>query len=184
MTRHGLVAGLCGALLLAIGQPARAADNLACATALIDEPLSAAVFATYRREGDMGAALIERAGEGFFDCAESGGWSDAATESALRVMFGEILTRGLAAEFVPLGVDVETLRASTEAFLAQLAPEARRGVANGEVSDDSGEALVYQLLNDKAVREDQLSGDIPRMIGEYAAARANAVVFTADFGTQ
>ena len=88
-----LGSGLIGLMLMLGTAPARAADHLGCVTAAIDTRLSDEIFAAYRADKDLGETLMARIGDKIVACAAANDWSVEALESAVRVAFGQVLTR-------------------------------------------------------------------------------------------
>lgn len=184
MSRYPRLALLGLALLVGAVPPASAAENIDCALALIDQPVSEDVFSTYRAGGNVGEPLMKHAGDKLRGCVRDNGWTPTATESAMRVMFGEMLLQGQLRELDALGLPRAAVEASIDSFLAGLSPEDMRLFADGDLDDRHGQALVEKLLADGAVQEAQLSEKTGFLLGELAASRANIIIFRAEFARQ
>jgi hypothetical protein len=104
----------------------------------------------------------------------------------MRVLFGEILERGLSEELRKYPkVSITALRLSTDSFFESVPAGDLRKFADGELGDDGAVPLVQRLIADAVVTQPQLDDeDLARLIGEFAAARANSKVFRAIFDQQ
>ena len=175
-----------GLAALAASSPAVAAENLACASGLIDAKTNDELFAAYRREEEIGEKIGDKVGKKLAACLLNHDWSEEATESAMRVVFGEILERGFVKEFAAFkGLSMDKLRTATDGYLASLPPEERRKFADGDLGNNSANIYVQTLLVQEAVPMDLLENEaFGRLIGEFAAARANQTVFRAAFEQQ
>ena len=177
---------LIGLAALAVSSPALAAENLACASSLIDAKTNDELFAAYRRNEEIGERLADKVGKKLAACLLNHDWSEEATESAMRIVIGEILERGFVKEFAAFkGLSIDRLRTATDAYLASIPPEERRKFADGDLGDNAAGIYVQALLVQEAVPIDLLeNGAFGRLIGEFAAARANQTVFRAAFEQQ
>ena len=126
---------------------------------------------------DHGRAILE---------TQYGGqvWSVEALESAVRVAFGQVLTRGVIAEMKPYPVDPAALQRSTDKYIASLPVDALRKFADGDMPDEEAGRIVKQLVGDEVVPLSRIDDKLGHLIGEYAAGRANETFFTAEFARQ
>lgn len=181
---------ICGApilaLLFAVAAPARAADNLDCASSLLDAKTKAEIFAAYRADKDIGEKVNEMVGKKFAGCMLTNDWSEAATESAMRFLFGDVLEAGVVGDFVKRkDISTDALFKATDRFFSTMKPEDVRKFADGQMSEEAINDLIQHLLADGAVTAKQLEEPaLGRLIGEFAAARANAIYFRAAFARQ
>lgn len=164
--------------------PAAAAKNISCATALITPAVRDHVFAAYRADKNIGEAVMEQTGSGLTACRTAQGWSEAATESALRALFGDILSSGIVAELAQSGVDRDAMLRTMYAFLGLLSPEDQRKMADGDIAAEVAAGLVQRVVDDGVVKAEQIDEDMARRIGELASACANATVFRREFARQ
>lgn len=176
--------GLIGLLLVVGTSAARAADHLGCVTAAIDMKLSEEIFAAYRANKDLGEALMARIGDKIAACAAANDWSVEALESAVRVAFGQVLTRGVLVDMKAYPVEPGDLQRSTDNFIAKLPVEKLRKFVDGDLPDEDAGLIVKQLVGDEVVRLSQIDEKLGHLIGEYAAGRANETFFTAEFARQ
>lgn len=172
------------AMLLAVPPQLQAAERLSCVTGAIDPKLNNEIFKAYRAEKDLGEALMAKVGDKIAACAAANDWSAEALESAIRVLFGQILAQGVLADLTAFSVDAAALQASTDKYLATLPPDKLRQFADGELGDEQGHDIVKQLIGDEVVRLSQIDEKLGGLIGEYAAARANETFFTSEFARQ
>lgn len=176
-------AALSGAHML-MPAPVRAADHLDCALNLVDDSVANKVFASFRAGKKLSEALMSVRGQEIRACRTSNGWSADSLNSALRVMFGEILSKGSGKDLREMGVPVDRLKMTIEQFLASLSPDEQRMAADGEISDDLVAPLLLQLEADMVIMLDALDEKKSAEIGGYLSARANAVYFRAMFAAQ
>lgn len=172
-----------GAHLLVPAQ-ASAADHLDCALDLVDDSVSHKVFSSFRAGKNLGDALMSTRGSQIKACRQTNGWSAESMNSALRVVFGEILTSGSGRDLMAMGVPVDRLKTSIESFLANLSPDEQRMAADGDISEDLVAPLLFQLEADMVIALDALDEKKSAEIGGYLSARANAVYFRARFAAQ
>lgn len=163
---------------------ARAADHLDCALNLVDDSVSHKVFSSYRAGKNLGDALMSVKGTEITACRAVNGWTSQSYNSALRVVFGEILSKGSGRDLNAMGVPVDRLRSSIETFLYNLSPDEQKMAADGDISDDLVAPLLLQLEHDMVIVLDALDEKKSAEIGGYLSARANAVYFRAMFATQ
>lgn len=166
------------------GMPVVAAEHLDCALALRDASLDKAVFAEYRAGENIGEALMKERGQGFKACAAEHKWSGSATESAARILFGEILVAGVTQELIQFHLPVERLGAALAGFVTGQSPEAQRKLADGELDEATLTPLLEMLIDQRIVSEAQLTKEAGARIGEYLSAYANAAVYRKLFRTQ
>ena len=166
------------------GVPSMAADHLDCALALRTPDLDKAVFAQYRAGGNIGEALMKERGSDFKACATTHKWSGSATESAARVLFGQILVAGVTQDFIERGLPVERLGAALAGFVAGQNPERQSKLAEGELDEATITPLLDTLTDLGIVTTDQLDKELGGKIGEYLSAYANASVYRMRFRTQ
>jgi hypothetical protein len=167
-----------------IVSPASAAENIGCATALITPAVRDHVFTAYRDNKNIGEAVMEQAGTGLIACRTAQGWSEAAMESALRALFGDILSSGILAELAQSGVDRDAMLRTMYAFLGLLSPDDQRKMADGTVSAEVATGLVQRVVDDGVVKAGQIDEKMAGRIGELASACANATVFRRAFARQ
>jgi hypothetical protein len=174
------------AVALCAPQPAMAADNLTCASALLTDQVKVEIFKAYRADADIGEKANEILGKKIAGCMLMHDWSEEALESAMRYLFGDVLESGLMREFVgKREVAPDLLRRATDRYFGSIPEDEILKFADGETSDDAVAQLIQFVLADGAVSPLQIQDDaIGRMIGEYAAARANVIYFRAAFARQ
>ncbi|MBO9670559.1 MAG: hypothetical protein J7485_08590 [Sphingobium sp.] len=73
--------------------PAQAADHLECILTARSDAVDAAVFEAYRKGSNIGQALLGLRMSEIQACVQTNKWSGQATESATRVLLGEIWWR-------------------------------------------------------------------------------------------
>jgi hypothetical protein len=174
------------AMAVCAPQPAMAAENLSCASALLTDQVKAEIFKVYRANADIGEKANDLLGKKIAGCMLMHDWSEEALQSAFRYIFGDALESGLMLEFAGRrDVSPDLLKKATDRYFGAI-PEAEiLKFADGETSDDAVAQLIQFVLADGAVSPLQLQDDaIGRMIGEYAAARANMIYFRAAFSRQ
>jgi hypothetical protein len=167
-------------------QSAMAADNLTCASALLTEQVRADIYKAYRANEDIGEKANGLIGKKIAACMLMHDWSEAALESAMRYLFGGVLEDGLVREFTgKRKVSFDLLMKATDRYFGAIPEDEIRKFADGETSDDAVAQLIQFVLADRAVSPLEIQDDdVGRMIGEYAAARANVIYFRAAFARQ
>jgi len=194
--RWWMVRALPFALLTAGAHPAMAAQKMACVHDLLDERLSIALFQAYRADTpqavddgsedhqsiDLTAMVKARIGPKIMACQRRHRWSDQAVESAARALIGEALASGLWPEIDAAGVRPQALQQSVDDYLQGLDRADLQAFADGEPSEQVVNGLIGRVVADRVA--DLLTlmvGDAASLIGEFAASRANAIFFAAEF---
>ena len=170
--------------LLLASAPVQAADNLECLLSLRSDAVDTFVFTRFRAGENIGEALMSQRSDGVKACREKNGWSDSATETAARVILGEILAAGAVKDMARLKVQVPRLIAAMDGFLAAQPSEKLKRFADGEIDEPSVQPLLTMLDSTGVVPEAQMNEDVGGRIGEYISAKANAIYYRAHFKTQ
>lgn len=175
---------LAAAALAIVAPPALAAENIDCTLGLADDQVSDQVFAAYRADRNVGEALMAVRGEALRGCAATHQWSEDALTSSVRVLFGEIFSRGLLREMAEVPLDGVRVMETSDAFLAELAPEQRLALADGTADPVVVEALLDRLTRDGILGARELDERTGRLIGELLSARANIISYQIAFVDQ
>lgn len=169
------------AMAMVAASPAGAAENIDCALSLADDQVSDQVFAAYRADTNVGEALMAARGEQLRGCATANQWSEDALTSSVRVLFGQVFSRGLLQEMQAVPLDGSGIMEATDAYLATLTAEQRAGVADGSADPGLVEALLERLAEEKLLPARELTDRDGRLIGELLSARANVISYQIAF---
>lgn len=164
--------------------PALAAEHLECVLATRSDAVDAAVFEAYRRGSNIGETLMGLRMSEIQACVQTNKWSGQATESAIRVLLGEILAAGLSKEMTAKSLPAAALGAALKSFMDGTGADKARRAANGDMDKETIAELVAKLLSDHVLTNAQMSNDNGVVIGEYMSAYANMSVYRQDFRTQ
>lgn len=164
--------------------PADAASNIECILSTRSDDVDTAVFAAYRKGSNIGETLMGLRLAEIQACIQNNKWSGQATESATRVLLGEILAAGLRKEMTAKALPTGALTAALTSFMDGLGTEKARRAANGEMDRDVISTLVAKLMAENVISSTQLSNDNGVVIGEYLSAYANMSIYRQDFRTQ
>ncbi|MBO9581104.1 MAG: hypothetical protein J7498_09460 [Sphingobium sp.] len=163
---------------------AQAADHLECILATRSDAVDAAVFEAYRKGSNIGEALMGLRMSEIQACVQANKWSGQATESATRVLLGEILAAGLRKEMTAKSLPAATLAVALKSFMDSVGRGKARRAANGDMDQETITELVASLLSENVLTNAQMSNDNGVVIGEYMSAYANTSVYRQDFEAQ
>lgn len=179
---------LAGALLLLgaalVPASAQAASNIECILSTRSDEVDTAVFAAYRKGSNIGETLMGLRLAEIQACIQNNKWSGQATESATRVLLGEILAAGLRKEMTARALPTGALTAALTSFVDGLGTEKARRAANGDMDQDVISTLVGKLMAENVLNSAQLSSNNGVVIGEYLSAYANISIYRQDFRAQ
>lgn len=165
--------------------PAGAAENIDCALALgNDDQVSDQLFAAYRADAHVGEMLLTARGDQLRGCAAANQWSEAALTSSIRVLLGQMFSRGLLREMAALPLDGPAILEATDAYLATLAGDQRAAVADGTADAVIVEALLDRLAAAQLLPSRDLTDRDGQLIGELLSARANVISYQIAFVDQ
>ena len=164
--------------------PAQAASNIECVLSIRSEEVDSTVFAAYRKGSNIGEALMGLRLAEIQACIQNNKWTSQATESATRVLLGEILAAGVRKEMTAKALPTGALTAALVTFMDGLGTDKARRAANGEMDRDVISTLVTRLIAENVITTAQLSNNNGVMIGEYLSAYANMSIYRQDFKAQ
>ncbi len=171
--------------MMVAASPVGAAENIDCALALADDDqVSDQVFAAYRADAHVGEALLAARGEQLRGCAAENQWSEAALTSSIRVLFGQIFSRGLLREMAAVPLDGAGIMEATDTYLATLPAEQRAAVADGTADAVLVEDLLDRLSAAGLLPRRELTDRDGHLIGELLSARANIISYQIAFVDQ
>jgi hypothetical protein len=163
---------------------AQAADHIDCILSLRNDTVDKSVFEAYRKGANIGEALVGMRLPEIRACVQTNKWSAPATESATRVLLGEILAVGLKKEMAANALPADGLTAALASFMNGVGTDTARRAANGDMDKETIGSLIAKLQAEHVVSDAQLSEKNGVLIGEYMSAYANSSVYRLDFKTQ
>jgi len=180
MMQNVLKTGL-AALALGFVAPAQAASNLDCMMKVIDTQVAANVFTAFKEGRNIGDQLFSDRGKEIIACRETNKWTDEVTEAAARVVFGDILSEGVAKEMKDSGFAVDKFRPVVDRYLANSTETAQVDMAEGRLDEKMVNDLLDHLTKEAGIKVEEKDEKTGGQIGAYLSARANAVYFRMAF---
>ncbi len=108
--------------------------------------MDTAVFEAYRKGGNIGQALMGLRLTEIQARVQANKWSGQATESASRVLLGEILAAGLRKEMTAKSLPAAALAAALASFVDGVGTDTARRAANGDMDREDDRHAHRQAL--------------------------------------
>jgi hypothetical protein len=172
------------AVAMLMAAPAVAADHLDCALIQLDLPVRARIFEAFKQGRNIGEVLIQAREAELERCRAEHGWSDDAYASAIRVMFGDVLSDGFGRDLAARGVAMDKFRVTAGRFIAGFDADEQSKLADGELDPQAITILLMALEKDGALKVDGVDDALGQAIGAWLSARANMLHFTSLFAGQ